>query len=36
MGLATARNALAGLDDTLDPSLVVNPVVLTEASDALP
>jgi D-3-phosphoglycerate dehydrogenase len=35
MGLATARNALAGLDGTLDPSLVVNPAVLTEPSDVL-
>ncbi len=35
MGLAPARNALAGLDGTLDPLLVVNPAVLTEPSDAL-
>lgn len=28
MGVATVRNALAGLDGTLDPSLVVNPSVL--------
>lgn len=28
MGLATVRNALAGLDGTLDPELVVNPSVL--------
>ncbi|MBV9078659.1 MAG: hydroxyacid dehydrogenase [Methylobacteriaceae bacterium] len=28
MGLATVRNALAGLDGTLDPALVVNPEVL--------
>jgi len=34
MGLATARNALAGLDGTLDPTLVVNRSVLEEASDA--
>jgi D-3-phosphoglycerate dehydrogenase len=34
MGLATARNALAGLDGTLDPALVVNPSVLWEARDA--
>jgi D-3-phosphoglycerate dehydrogenase len=35
MGVATARNALAGLDGTLDPALVVNPVTLTEAAIAL-
>jgi D-3-phosphoglycerate dehydrogenase len=35
MGLATARNALAGLDGTLDPRLVVNPSVLAGASAAL-
>jgi D-3-phosphoglycerate dehydrogenase len=35
MGLATARNALAGLDGTLDPLLVVNRAALTEDSDAL-
>lgn len=29
MGIATVRNALAGLDGTLDPNLVVNPSVLT-------
>lgn len=34
MGVVTARNALAGLDGTLDPALVVNPTVLTEASHA--
>lgn len=34
MGLATARNALAGLDGKLDPALVVNRSVLPEASDA--
>lgn len=28
MGVATVRNALAGLDGTLDPALVVNPSVL--------
>ncbi len=28
MGVATVRNALAGLDGTLDPNLVVNPSVL--------
>jgi D-3-phosphoglycerate dehydrogenase / 2-oxoglutarate reductase len=28
MGVATARNALAGLDGTLDPALVVNPIIL--------
>jgi len=28
MGLMTARNALAGLDGTLDPAMVVNPDVL--------
>ena len=28
MGIATVRNALAGLDGTLDPDLVVNPSVL--------
>ena len=30
MGVMTARNALAGLDGTLDPALVVNPSVLGE------
>lgn len=30
MGLATVRNALAGLDNTLDPALVVNRAVLRE------
>ncbi len=30
MGLATVRNALAGLDGALDPALVVNRVVLRE------
>ena len=34
MGVVTARNALAGLDGTLDPTLVVNPTVLTEVSHA--
>jgi D-3-phosphoglycerate dehydrogenase len=34
MGVVTARNALAGLDGTLDPSLVVNPSVLSEAPHA--
>jgi D-3-phosphoglycerate dehydrogenase len=34
MGLATARNALAGLNGTLDPELVVNRSVLTEISHA--
>ncbi len=34
MGLMTARNALAGLDGTLDPTLVVNRDVLAESSDA--
>ena len=35
MGMATARNALAGLDGTLDPDLVVNRSVLTEKLHAL-
>lgn len=30
MGMATVRNALAGLDNTLDPALVVNRAVLRE------
>ena len=30
MGVATVRNALAGLDGTLDPALVVNPAVLRQ------
>ena len=30
MGVATVRNALAGLDGTLDPNLVVNPSVLDQ------
>ena len=34
MGVMTARNALAGLDRALDPSLVVNPSVLEGHSDA--
>jgi D-3-phosphoglycerate dehydrogenase len=34
MGLATARNALAGLDGALDPRLVINPSVLGETTDA--
>ena len=34
MGMATARNALAGLDGALDPTLVVNPSVLKEPSHA--
>ena len=34
MGLATARNALAGLDGALDPALVINPSVFAEPSDA--
>jgi D-3-phosphoglycerate dehydrogenase len=34
MGLATARNALAGLNGTLDPELVVNRSVLTEIPHA--
>lgn len=34
MGVTTVRNALAGLDGTLDPSLVVNPSVLEELSHA--
>lgn len=34
MGMMTARNALAGLDGTLDPGLVVNRSVLKVASDA--
>jgi D-3-phosphoglycerate dehydrogenase len=34
MGLATARNALAGLDGVLDPRLVINPSVLAETTDA--
>ena len=34
MGVMTARNALAALDGTLDPSLVVNPSVLKEVSHA--
>jgi len=34
MSLATARNALAGLDGALDRALVVNPAVLKERSDA--
>lgn len=32
MGLATATNALAGLDGNLDPKLVVNPSVLKEVT----
>jgi len=35
MGVATARNALAGLDGALDPQLVVNRTVLSEARRAL-
>jgi D-3-phosphoglycerate dehydrogenase / 2-oxoglutarate reductase len=35
MGVATARNALAGLDGTLDPAFVVNPAVLKRGSNAL-
>lgn len=35
MGIATARNALAGLDGVLDPALVVNSVVLKEGPHAL-
>jgi D-3-phosphoglycerate dehydrogenase / 2-oxoglutarate reductase len=35
MGVATARNALAGIDGTLDPALVVNPVVLNRNCRAL-
>ncbi len=31
MGTITVRNALAALDGTLDPSLVVNPEVLVSA-----
>ena len=34
MGIATARNALAGLDGTLDPALVVNRVALAQTADA--
>lgn len=34
MGMATARNALAGLDGTLDPDLVVNRSVLGRNKDA--
>lgn len=34
MGMMTARNALAGLDGTLDPALVVNRSVLKETTDA--
>lgn len=34
MGVVTARNALAGLDGVLDPTLVVNRSVLAEVSDA--
>jgi len=34
MGLATARNALAGLDRALDPQLVVNRAVLAEVCHA--
>lgn len=34
MGIATARNALAGLDGTLDPALVVNRVAIAETADA--
>lgn len=34
MGLATARNALAGLDGTLDPERVVNRAALDKVSDA--
>lgn len=34
MGVITARNALAGLDDALDPALVVNRSVLKVAADA--
>lgn len=31
MGMATVRNALAGIDGTLDPKLVVNPTVLGQS-----
>jgi D-3-phosphoglycerate dehydrogenase len=34
MGLATARNALAGLDGTLNPALVINRHVLAERTGA--
>lgn len=34
MGVTTARNALAGLDGTLDPALVVNASVLAEVHHA--
>jgi D-3-phosphoglycerate dehydrogenase len=34
MGIMTARNALAGIDGVLDPTLVVNPSVLKVATDA--
>lgn len=34
MGIATARNALAGIDGTLDPKLVVNRSVLDQHADA--
>ncbi|MBZ9801113.1 hydroxyacid dehydrogenase [Mesorhizobium sp. ES1-6] len=34
MGIVTARNALAGIDGVLDPTLVVNPSVLKVATDA--
>ena len=30
MGITTVRNALAGLDGTIDPTLVVNPSVLPD------
>ena len=33
MGLTTVRNALAGLDGTLDPTLVVNPSALAQRRD---
>jgi D-3-phosphoglycerate dehydrogenase / 2-oxoglutarate reductase len=35
MSLATARNAIAGLDGSLDHTLVVNPAVLKKTSNAL-
>jgi D-3-phosphoglycerate dehydrogenase / 2-oxoglutarate reductase len=34
MGVVTARNALAGLDGTLDPTFVINPDVLNGCGDA--
>jgi D-3-phosphoglycerate dehydrogenase / 2-oxoglutarate reductase len=35
MSVMTAKNALAGLDGTLDPELVVNPAVLTSKAASI-